>query len=197
MRTRTRLSMTMLFGFAALAAGLVLPVSAQDGRLSLNHLNRLYGDTVESFDVRLDSEVLRVLSSSRPAKDKSQAEFNAALSGLKAVYAKGFRFAGPGRFGQSDLDELRSQLSQPGWERVLSVRQKGKDNLEMYLVPENGNASALAILSVSPTEIYVINLVGEIDIRQFSPEEGLRGLPSLDQNWERWLNRRGTSRRRY
>ncbi|QQS48708.1 MAG: DUF4252 domain-containing protein [Acidobacteriota bacterium] len=179
----------------ALCALLAVTATAQDGRLSLNHLNRLYSDAVESFDVGLDAEVLRVLSATRPAGNKKQAEFNAALGGLKAVYAKGFRFAGPGRFSEADLAELRAQLSQPGWERVLTVRQKGRESIEMYLVPQQGNAKALAILSVSPTELYVTNLVGEIDFRLFDQDEGLRGLASLDQNWERWLDRR--ERRRW
>jgi len=188
-----RTGLTLMMALMALA----VTASAQDGRLSLNHLNRLYSETVESFDVRLDSETLRVLSAARPAGNDREAGFNAALGKLKAVYAKGFRFSGPGRFTAADLAELRSQLSQPGWARVLTVRQKGQtgqERIEMYLVPQDGNARALAILSVGPAEIYVANLVGEIDIAQFSAEEGLKGLAGLDQNWERWLNRRGKSR---
>jgi len=173
---------------------LAAPAAAQDGRLSLNHLNRFYNDAAESFDVRIDSDVLRALSTSRQAASRDEAGFNAALGRLRAVTAKGFRFAGPGRFGDADLAELRSQLSQPEWERVATIRQKGRESLEIYLVPRNGSTVALTLLSVSPTEIYVANLVGDIDITQFSSEEGLRGLASLDQNWERWLNKRGKSR---
>ncbi|MGE0102321.1 MAG: hypothetical protein AB7H86_10940 [Blastocatellales bacterium] len=173
---------------------LAAPVAAQDGHLSLNHLNRFYNDATESFDVRFDSDVLRALSSSRPAGGRDAAAFSAALGRLRAVTAKGFRFAGPGRFGDNDLDELRSQLSQPAWERVATIRQKGRESLEIYLVQRNGITVALTLLSVSPTEIYVANLVGDIDIIQFSSEEGLKGLASLDQNWERWLNKRGRSR---
>lgn len=186
--------MMVLMALVLLAA----PVAAQDGRLNLNHLNRFYTDAVESFDVRIDSDVLRVLSSSRPAGNKAEAGLNAALGRLRAVTAKGFRFSGPGKFSDDDLRELRSQLSQPEWQRIATIRQKGRqqgtESLEIYLVPKNGNAGAMALLSISPTEIYVANLVGDIDITQFSSEEGLKGLAGLDQNWERWLNKRGRSR---
>lgn len=170
----------------------VLPASAQHAGLSLNYLNRLNRAAVEAIDVKLDQELLRVIQESFKPGDPDWDVVRETLSGLKGVYAKGFKFAKAGEYTDADLAELRAELRAPGWRMVAGVRNKrGGDNGELYCYQIDGKILGLAIISALPTELYVINLIGAIPLNRLSLREGLRGLSQHDVEWKRWMDNRG------
>lgn len=167
----------------------ICSASAQDARAQITYLNRLAGNAIEAVDVTLDEELLRVLASSLPAKDSDQSKFKDSVSNLKGVYVKGFRFAKAGEYSEADIEELRAQL-RSGWERVAYVRNKrGGDNGELYLKLQGDRVAGVVMISAEPTELYVYNLIGTINLERMSFREGLRGLSQLNQDWSRWIDR--------
>jgi hypothetical protein len=171
-----------------LAFGFTFAVDAQDARVQVNYLNRLAGRAVEHVDVRLDEELLRVLAASLKADDSSQSSFKDSVAGLKGVYVKGFKFGGAGEYTEADVEELRSQLRVPGWQKVADVRNKrGGDNGELFLRLQGDVIGGLVIISAEPAELYVINIVGNISLGRISFQEGVRGIARLDAEWNRWM----------
>jgi hypothetical protein len=177
------LSRAVLF----LAFVATIPVLAQDARVQIDYLNRLGGKAVEAVDVKLDQELLRVLAASPKADEK----LRDSLANLKGVYVKGFKFGGAGEYTAADVENLRSQLR--GWEKVVEVRNKrGGDNGEIYLKLQGDKVVGLTIISAEPLELYVINVVGNInlDLDRISFEEGVRGISRLNVEWNRWMSKR-------
>lgn len=163
---------------------------AQDGRLQMNHLNKLAGKATEAVDVTFDEDLLRTLATTRSAESSDPAKFKALLSRLQGVYVKGFRFDAPGAYAEADVEALRAQLGGPGWKRIVSVNNKrGRDNGELYLRFQGEALVGLTVLSATPMEIYVVNAVGPIELNDISMEEGVRGLSRLDASWNKWASR--------
>lgn len=170
---------------------------AQDGRLQISPLNKLAGKATEAVDVTFDEELLRTMATTRSAEASNPARFKAMLSRLQGVYVKGFRFDAPGAYAEADVEALRAQLNGPGWKRIVSINNKrGRDNGELYLRFQGEALVGLTVLSATPTEIYVVNAVGPIELDEISMEEGVRGLSRLDTSWNRWTGNRSRGSRR-
>jgi hypothetical protein len=48
----------------------------------------------------------------------------------------------------------------------------------------------LAVINAAPNELYVVNVVGAIEIDEISVREGVRGLSRLDPAWSDWAGKR-------
>ena len=170
--------------------GIAGPAFAQDGRLQMGHLNKLAGKATEAVDVTFDEELLRTMATTRSAESSNPAKFKAMLSRLQGVYVKGFRFDATGAYAEADVEALRAQFGGPGWKRIVSINNKrGRDNGELYLRFQGETLVGLTVLSATPTELYVVNAVGPIELDEISMEEGVRGLSRLDTSWNSWASR--------
>ncbi|MGH9843467.1 MAG: DUF4252 domain-containing protein [Blastocatellia bacterium] len=190
MQLRFKLKRCQLFVVMICCLSAAGSAFAQDGRLQMGHLNKLAGKATEAVDVTFDDELLRTMATTRSAESSDPAKFKATLSRLQGVYVKGFRFDAPGAYTEADVEVLRAQLNGPGWKRIVSVNNKrGGDNGEIYLRFQGEALVGLTVLSATPTEIYVVNAVGPIELNDISMEEGVRGLSRLDASWNSWASR--------
>jgi hypothetical protein len=102
------------------------------------------------------------------------------LKGLKGIYVKSFEFEKEGEYSQIDVDSIMFQLNGSTWSKVLTVKSK-KDgqNIGVYLNMLGDQINGLAVVSIEPKELTVVNIVGPIDLEKLSELEGQFGVPDL------------------
>lgn len=162
-------------------ACLSIETLAQGARLPIEQLDKLTTKASESVDVSLDEQMLQVASKFLRANKPDEAAIKQLIAGLKGVYVRVFKFDHATDYVPSDLDPLRAQLRQAPWSRIVGVLSKrGGENLEVFTWLEGGNINGLAILSVEPTEVVVVNIIGPIDLEKLSQLEGKFGIPELN-----------------
>lgn len=155
---------------------------ARRGKLEIQSLDRLAPQAAESVNVNLDETLLKIVPPILSDDDKDEKKVKDVVFGLKGVYVRRFAFDSEGAYGEGDIAPIRQQLRAPGWQRIVEVRSRREDkkNIEVYLLTEAGRVEALALLSVEPKELTVINIVGSIDLQKLSQLQGSFDIPDLD-----------------
>jgi hypothetical protein len=154
---RTLLGLAMLW-----LMGMAVTVSAQDARLQINHLDYLAARATESVEITLDELRIRAVTKLLTLDPSDQSRLREVLSRLKGVYIRGFEFVNDGEYREADIDLLRTQLTAPGWQRIVEVRGRGGDKDEVYLMPRDGTILGFASISTEPRRLCVINIVGPL-----------------------------------
>ncbi|HZF41197.1 MAG TPA: DUF4252 domain-containing protein [Blastocatellia bacterium] len=172
-------------GAAALLALLLFCAAptarAQDARLQIDHLNRLTDKAAEVVEVALDERSLRLAARFLSPNNPDEAKVKEIVSGLKGVYVRVFEFDKPGEYSSSDLESIRSQLRQPGWDKIVGVAShRGGSNVDVHLKYQGDNIIGLAIVAADPTELTIVNIIGLIDLEKVRQLEGQFGIPKLD-----------------
>lgn len=155
---------------------------AQNPKLRLDSLAGLRAKASKSVDVTIDRELMgmavKFLSGENDDDTKKVREL---VSGIQEIFVRGFEFENEGEYNQADVDEIRSQLSGPGWSRITGVySKKGGENAEIYVMRGGGKVLGLAILATDPKEVTVVNIIGEIDPARLSELEGELGVPRME-----------------
>lgn len=158
---------------------------AQNGRIEINHLEKLADKAAEVVDVTLDGAMLQLASkfmSDKRGQDEAAAKD--FIQHLQGIYVKSFEFDKEGEYTQADVDEIRKQLRAPIWQRTVEVRSKRDgDNAEIYLMPGRGSGDdaikGLAIICADPKELTVVNIVGPINLDKLAELDGEMGVPRL------------------
>jgi hypothetical protein len=156
------------------------PLSAQEARLKISHLDKLAAKADQTVDVNLDASLLQLaakfLSSSKPDEAKAKE----LIGGLKGVYVRSFEFDSDDAYSSEDVNAIRTQLQTPGWVRMVGVRSKhNKENVEVFTSTQGEKINGLTIISAEPRELTVINIVGTIDLEKLSQLEGQFGIPKM------------------
>ena len=161
-----------------LLAGSVMTVQAQGPKLQMDQLDLLANRASQTVDVKLDERLLQTTWKFISGKDPGDAKIKEVLKGLKGIYVKSFSFDKEGEYSQIEVDSVMSQLS--SWSKVLTVKSK-KDgqNIGVYLSMIGDQINGLAVLSLEPKELTVVNIVGPIDLEKLSELEGQFGVPDL------------------
>jgi hypothetical protein len=160
-----------------------VPALGQNPRLQIKNLEKLSSKAAEVVDVALDESMLKLASKFLAAeRDEDEAEARELIKDLKGVYVKSFEFDKEGEYSQEDVEAIRSQLTAPGWTKIVGVRSKHDgDVAEVYLMTESNtrNILGLAIIAADPETLTVVNIIGPIDIDKLSALEGKMGIPRL------------------
>ncbi|HEY8462041.1 MAG TPA: DUF4252 domain-containing protein [Blastocatellia bacterium] len=170
-----------MVGLTLLAAFCLATARAQDARLQIDHLNRLADKAAEVVEVTLDERSLRLASRFLSSNNPGEARVKEIVSGLKGVYVRVFEFEKPGEYSSSDLEQIRSQLRQPGWDKIVGVvSNRGGSNVDVHLKYQGDQVVGLAIVAADPKELTIVNIVGAIDLEKVRQLEGQFGIPKLD-----------------
>src|SRR5437868_4815213 len=182
---------------AALAAAAFASASAQtgasvSGRLRLDSLDRLAPKASETVNVEIDGILSKFASAALSDKDPDERTVKEIISGLRGVYVRSYEFKSEGQFTEADLATLREQLRGPGWSRIVDIKSREEEdgNEEVYVATDAGRVEGMAILSVEPKELTVINIVGAIDIEKLKRLEGSLGIPRIHIQHKRHATRR-------
>src|SRR5215471_11062735 len=100
-----KLTTLRLISIALLAAVCgATPAYAQNARLQIDHLDRLFPEAVETVDVRVDGALLLMASKFLRSDKADEAAVKEIVKDLKGVYVKGVQFDKDGGYAESDVE---------------------------------------------------------------------------------------------
>ena len=150
---------------------LMLPVlaRAEGPELELPSFDSLQQKAVSSVNVTLGSFMLGLAGNLVEVQNKEAAELKKTLLGLKSVQVRSYRFNTDFVYSKSDVDAVRSQLTGPGWNRLVQTRDRNKNEaVDVYLAMDNHTITGVAIIVSDPREFTIVNVVGTVDVEQIN-----------------------------
>jgi Domain of unknown function (DUF4252) len=183
-----------IFFFSLIATWCVVsPAAAQNAKLQIDHLDRLFPNAVQTVDVRVESSLLLIAAKFLRNDNPDEALAKELLSALKGVYVKGVEFEQEGEFTEADIEMIRMQLRAPNWDRIVGVRSKRNgETAEVYLMLEGGVIAGVSVIFFDPKQLYVVNVVGPIDPEKICQLRGRFGIPkNMDFDWSGVNRKRG------
>ena len=160
-----------------LASWLALPLSAQQFKFNLEHLESKASNTI---DLSLNGSTLQFAAKFLDGKDPDEAKVKKLIAGLDGIYIKAFEFKKEGAWSQADLDQVRSQLRAPDWTRIVGFKSAEEgESAEVYVRNENKKVTGVAILAGESTGLTVVNIVGSVDLDSLAELSGHFGVPKL------------------
>jgi hypothetical protein len=180
MKLLDKYSTSFLFVLFVLLAAAT--ANAQDARLRLDHLNGLEARARDVVEVNIDGKLLdlakRVTGKVDDPNAKKVAE---AISGLKGIYVRVFNFENENEYSVADIEDIRSQLNAPGWERLANARSKrNNQKVDVYTMFTGNLMSGVAVVVSESKRIAVVNVIGPIDIEALTELSGRFNIPKIE-----------------
>jgi len=156
-------------------------VSAQGARLRFENLNGLETKARDVVEVNVEGKVLdlakRVLAKTN---DPDAKKVGQAISRLEAIYVRAYRFENENEYNMSDVDQIRAQLTSPGWEKLANVRsKKNNQKVDVFTMFTGDIMSGVAVVVSENKSIAVINVIGPIDIELLTELSGKMNIPNF------------------
>jgi hypothetical protein len=155
--------------------------TAQTAKLQLDQLDVLANRASETVDVKLDEHLMQTTAKFFSSKDNEDAEIRNLIKNVKGIYVKSFTFEKANDYTAAEIDSVVSQLRSGGWSKIIGVTsKKDGDNVDVYLLTLGDQIAGLAVVSIEPKELTVVNIVGPINLDKLSQLEGSFGVPILN-----------------
>jgi len=156
--------------------------NAQDARLHLDRLNGLETKARDVVEVNIEGKMLdlakRVLAK---MNDQDARKVGQAISGLQAIYVRAYNFENENQYNTTDIDEIRSQLQTPGWEKLANVRSKrNNQKVDVFTMFTGDTMSGVAVVVSDAKSVAVVNVIGPIDIDLLAELSGKLNIPKID-----------------
>lgn len=164
---------------AALAASVAL--GAAPAQLMLPEFDALAAKASESVNISLDPSLLGLAAGFLDSSNPDDAATKELISGLKGIYVRSYTFDRDFAYPSAEVDQVRRQLSAPGWQRLVHVDSaRERTHVDIYAAVDGGVARGLAIIASEPREFTIVNIVGPINLFKLHRLEGKFGIPKLD-----------------
>ncbi|MBV9497665.1 MAG: DUF4252 domain-containing protein [Acidobacteria bacterium] len=137
----------------------------------------------EVVDVTLDGALLRLGSRFLSDTDADERAVRDMVDRLEGIYVRSYEFGSDG-YDRSAIDAVRKQLG-PTWKRVVSVKSKTRDDVEIYTDLRGDKIVGLVVIAAEPRELTLVNLVGPIDLDKLATLEGQFGIPRVSKKGDR------------
>jgi hypothetical protein len=159
-----------------------MTVSAQDARLQFERLNGLENRAQDVVEVNIDGKLLdlakRVMVK---VNDPNSKKIGQAISGLKGIYVRVYNFEKENEYNVADVEQIRSQLSAPGWEKLANVRsKKNNQKVDVYTMFTGDVMSGVAVVLSESKSIALVNIIGPIDIDLLAELSGKLNIPKIE-----------------
>lgn len=175
---------TTRFLFALLVLILAgLAANAQDAaRLHFEKLNRLETKARDVVEVNIDGKLLELAKRvTGKVKDDDAKKVALAINGLRGIYVRVYNFEKDNDYEMNDIDEVRSQLNSPGWERLANVRsKKNNQKVDVYTMFTGDKMDGLAVVLTEAKTVAVVNVIGMVDIETLVELSGKMNIPKID-----------------
>ena len=174
---------TLAFTFALILAGLLSAAAAQEpAKLHFDQLAGLTSRAQDVVEVDVDGKLLDLAKRvSQKATGDDAAKVRAALAGLRGIYVRVYRFDKEGQYNPSDVDEIRSQLNSPSWERLANVRSKADNRkIDVFTMFSGEKMDGVAVVMSDAKSVALVNVVGMIDIETLIELSGKMSIPKMD-----------------
>jgi hypothetical protein len=159
--------------FAALSIALAVPASAQRLNFDFGAIAERASETV---DVTLDGPMLRFALKFLSDDKSDERDVKDMVRKLDGIYVRSFEFDEDGAYDRRLVDRIKSQLG-PSWKKIVQVRSRTRDNVDIYTDMRGETIAGLVIISADPRELTVVNIVGPIDLDRLADLEGKFGIP--------------------
>lgn len=167
-------------GFAAAAPPPAPAPPPALGALHLPNFDAIADKAVQRVDITLDTSLLGLAAGFLDSSKPDDAATKEVLRGLKGVYVRSYKFDRDFVYPEADVDAVRKQLSGPGWQRLVGVRNSpDHSNVDIFICVDQGRASGLAIIASQPREFTIVNIVGAIDLQKLHQLQGKLGVPQI------------------
>lgn len=165
----------------ALAAAM-LPAWAQEIKLPVN-LDALAEKADEAVTVTMDKSMLQFAARFLKDKDDEEADVRKLIAGLDSIYVRSFQFKNEGEYSMADVEGVRSQLRSPAWGRLVGVRSRHGDNVDVYFKDGgNGSLGGIVVIAAEPRELTIVNIIGTLDPEKLADLGGEFGIPRLQRS---------------
>ena len=161
--------LTTLILFAA------APLSAQRINLNFPGLDEKASEVV---DVTLDAQMLRLASNFFSSGNADERAVRDIVKGLEGIYVRAYEFDHDNAYDRGIVEAVRRQLG-PTWKKIVNVRSRDKDNVEVYTDVRGDAVRGLVVIAAEPRELTIVNIVGPIDLTRLSELDGQFGIPHL------------------
>jgi hypothetical protein len=166
---------TMVFAAA------LLPAWAQEIKMPVN-LDALAEKADNAVTVTLDKSMLQFASKFMHDKDDED-DVRKIISGLDQIYVRSFEFRDENEYNQADVEAVRSQLRSPAWGRMVGVRSKHGENVDVYFKDSgNGRVGGLVVIAAEPKELTIVNIIGNIDPDKIAELGGEFSIPRFERS---------------
>jgi len=157
-------------------------VNAQEAKLHFEHLTALETKARDVVEVNVDGKLLDLAKRvTTKINDKDARTVGQAISGLKGIYVRVYNFALPNQFEMADVDQIRSELNNPAWQKVANVRSKKNDQkVDIYTMFTGDQMSGAAVVISDTKTVALVNVVGIIDIDTLVELSGRLNIPKVD-----------------
>jgi len=171
----------MKVAIIALAAAM-LPAWAQELKLPVN-LDALADKADEAVSVTMDKSMLQFAGRFLRDKHDEEADVRKLIAGLDGIYVRSFQFSHEGEYSMADVESVRSQLQSPAWGRLVGVRSKHGDNVDVYFKDGgNGHLGGIVVIAAEPREMTIVHIVGNLDPERLVDLGGEFGIPRLEKS---------------
>jgi hypothetical protein len=156
--------------------------NAQDARLRFERLNTLENRAEEVVEVNIDGKLLdlakRVMVK---VDDPNSKKIGQAISGLKGIYVRVYNFEKENEYNVTDVEEIRSQLQSPAWQKLANVRsKKNNQKVDVFTMFTGDQMSGVAVVVSDSKSIAVVNVIGPIDIDLLAEMSGKLNIPKIE-----------------
>lgn len=153
-----------------------LPAAAQQINIDFPALADKASEVV---DVTLDGKMLR-LAGKFLSDEPEERMARDMIQKLQGIYVRSYEFEREGEYDRSVIERVRAQIG-PNWQKIVNVRSKLKENVEVYTQSHGDQITGLFVISAEPTELTFVQLVGPIDLDRLSDLEGHIGIPKISK----------------
>lgn len=154
--------------------------AAQEAKLKLPEFRSLAAKATESVNISLSPWLLHMAGSFIDDKDEDSLATKHLLAGIKSIDVRNYQFATDNAYSAADIDAVRSQLAGPGWNQIMQVHHREKnEDVDMYVLIENNVTKGFALVSSEPREFTIINIVGSINIDDLPKLQSHLHLPKV------------------
>lgn len=171
----------MKIAMIALTAAL-LPAWAQEIKLPVN-LDGLAAKADDAVTVTMDKSMLQLAARFLGDKDGDEADVRKLIEGLDGIYVRSFEFRNENEYSMADVESVRSQLQSPAWGRLVGVRSKHGENVDVYFKDGgNGRLGGIVVIATEPKELTIVNILGNLDPDKLADLGGQFGIPRLERS---------------
>ncbi len=173
---------SFLAAFIVLGVFAVTNVSGQDARLNFERLKSMETRARDVVEVNLDGKLLDLAKRvTVKVKNDDARKVGEAISGLKGIYVRVYRFENENEYNMAEVDGLRSELNSPGWERLANVRSKrNNQKVDVFTMFTGDIMSGVAVVISESKSVAVVNVIGPIDIETLVELSGKLNIPKID-----------------
>ena len=136
----------------------------------------------EVVQVNLEGKSLEQGSKLLAIRQGVSAPVKSLLSKLKGIYRRTYRFAtGSDGYADADVASIHERMTGEGWAPVIVTKDNNKrEAVTVYSYTEGENVSGVTVVSSDPSEVTVVNIVGDdVDLHTLIEAGESFGVPTM------------------